>query len=269
MALESGNEDAAIDLVQVECVDGVMIIRMNRPETRNALTPDLRDALGVAVSAFFADADARCLVITGVGTVFCAGGDLKNFRQRQTFEAARARMRLSHQWVGQIMSGRKPVISVVNGPAVGAGLGLAMMADLVFMADDAYLQPGFTAVGLVPDYGLGMILPRLMGPMRAKAFLFNNTRITSQEALALGLAVEVHAHNVLLEAALAQARRLAKGPTQAFGLTKALIEAGYEISVADYLEREGDAQALAFTTEDHAEGVAAFQERRAPFFVGA
>lgn len=260
---------AATDPVIVERSDGVTLVRLNRPEGRNALTAELRDALGLAVIDFFADADARCLVLTGTDDAFCAGGDLRNFEHRQTFEAARDRMRLAHHWVSQIMSGQKPVIAVVNGPAVGAGLGLAMIADLVFMADEAFLQPGFSAVGLVPDFGLGMVLPRLMGQMRAKNFLLNNQRLTAQDALAMGLAVEVHPRDAVLTVAMDQARRLAAGPTRAYGLAKSLIEAGYENSVADYLEYEARAQAEAFTTNDHAEGVAAFKARRKPIFTGA
>jgi len=255
--------------VLIERQGAVTLLRINRPESRNALTGEIRDALGAAVTEFFSDDDARCLVLTGVDNAFCAGGDLKNFRQRQTWQEAYDRIRnLSHGWVSLLLTGAKPVIAAVNGPAVGAGFGLAMLADLVMVSDEAFFQPGFTAVGLVPDYGLGQILPRLMGPMRTKKLIFNNERLSAADATDLGLAIAVYPTEDLLPAALDQARRLAAGPTKALALSKALIDGGRHLTAADYLDLEARSQAEAFASDDHAEGVAAFIQRRKPRFAG-
>lgn len=261
-------EGAGSPAVRVTREGGVTLVTLNRPASRNAMTDEIKAILSPALLAFFDDPDQRCLVVTGTDQAFCAGGDLKAFSRRQTFEEAYARMAGSHPWVERMLTAPKPVLAAVNGPAVGAGFGLALMADLVFIADDAFLQPGFSAVGLVPDFGIGLTLPRLTGAMRARQILFDNQKIPAALAVDWGLALSSHPRANLLDHVMDQARRLAAGPTAALGAAKRLVDQGLRLPVADFLKLEAREQAAAFTSDDHAEGLAAFSERRAPVFTG-
>lgn len=261
-------EGEAAPAVLVTREAGVTLVQLNRPASRNAMTTEIKAILSPALLAFFEDPEQRCLVVTGVDEAFCAGGDLKAFARRQTFQEAYDRMAGSHPWIEQMLTGPKPVLAAVNGPAVGAGFGLALLADLVFVADDAFMQPGFSAVGLVPDFGIGLTLPRLTGAMRARRILFDNLKISAKEAVDWGLAVSAHPRADLLSHVMTQARRLAEGPTRALGGAKRLIDEGYRQPVAAYLRLEASEQAQAFSSDDHAEGLKAFGERRRAVFTG-
>lgn len=256
------------DAVIVEVRDRVMIVRLNRSDARNALTDEIRTLLVPAVHAYFDTTEARCLLITGTDKAFCAGGDLRAFAEGQSAAKARARMQAAHRWVSRLLTGEKPVVVAVNGPAVGAGFGLAMLGDLVLASESAFFQPGFSLVGLVPDYALGLTLPRLVGTGRAKEILFTNRRVDSAEALALGMTIARVPDEELFERAFEAALRLAEAPSLAIGLTRGLVRQGFDLSVDAYLDQEAHAQAQAFASDDHAEGVEAFRARRAPRFHG-
>jgi 2-(1,2-epoxy-1,2-dihydrophenyl)acetyl-CoA isomerase len=227
----------------------------------------MREALAAALLTYFGDREARCLVLTGTDNAFCAGGDLKLFENRLSYDEALERMHVTHAWLRPLLTGDKPVIAAVNGPAVGSGFGLAMLADIVICSDDAYFQPGFSAVGLTPDFGLGATLTQAIGSKRASDILLDNRRLSALEAVNLGLAVAAHPLPDLLSVALDRARHLAAGPPLALQLTKGLVRRAFS-SVEDYLALEAASQAQAFASSDHAEGVAALREKRSAKFQG-
>jgi 2-(1,2-epoxy-1,2-dihydrophenyl)acetyl-CoA isomerase len=256
---------AAAVLREVE--GGVHLFRLNQPRVRNAMTPEIKAGLAAGVDAFLADPEARCLVLTGSGGVFCAGGDLRSMTDRRPL-ATRRRLQAGHRWVRALAASDKIVIAAVNGAAVGAGFSLALLADIVIASEDAYFLGGFPAVGVTPDYGLLYTLPRAIGMTRAKDLLLTNRRVAAPEALALGLVSRVFPAAELIPAALAMARGIAAGPAVALGFAKQLMDTAHEMSFDAFLDKEALAQATTFGTEDFAEGVAAFLAKRKPRFTG-
>lgn len=256
------------DAVQMSRSGAVAIFQLNEAERRNALSPAIRAVLQTEIPVVLDDNSVRCMLITGTGRSFCAGGDIASLAEPMTRQQARDRMALSYDWIGRLLDSKVPVITAVNGPAVGAGLGLAMLGDIVLAARSAWFLAGFSMIGLAADYGLGRTLPRAVGAVRAKDILLNERRIDAAEAERIGMVARVFDDDALHDEALAMATRLAAGPTQAFGLTKQLVAGGFEGSVDQYLNREGDAQSLAFTTRDHRRGVAAFLAKDTPQFEG-
>jgi 2-(1,2-epoxy-1,2-dihydrophenyl)acetyl-CoA isomerase len=214
------------------------------------------------------DPETRCILITGTDGAFCAGGDIRSLVDPQSPAAVRARMARSYGWVAKLLDGETPVVTAVNGSAVGAGFGLALLGDIVLAADDAWFMAGFGMIGAAADYALGRTLPRAVGSVRAKDILMTGRRVDAVEAERIGLVSRLVPAERLAEEALGVARTLAAGPTVALGLTKRLIGAGYDGSVAAYLDSEGFAQATAFGTADHREGVDAFLAKRRPRFEG-
>ena len=260
--------DVTDQSVTMERSDGVMILRLAQPATRNALNPAIKARLEALTPAFFDDPSARCLLITGSDEAFCAGGDITSLSEPQTPASVRTRMARSHDWIERLLEGEKPVITAVNGPAVGAGFGLALLGDIVLASDRAWFRAGFSAIGAAADYGLGRTLPRAVGAPRARDMLLSNRKVEATEALNIGLISRLFSHDTLQDEALGLARQLARAPTVGLGLTKRLVNLGFAASTSDYLREEGLAQAIAFSTDDHAEGVAAFLEKRKPDFRG-
>ncbi len=252
--------------VIVERHGRVAVLRLNQPESRNALSPQIKEGLETNVPLLLADPDVRVVLITGTDGAFCAGGDLRTMQGDLRAVASRARMKASHSWVGALLTTDKMVVTAVNGPAAGAGLALALLGDIILAADDAYFQAGFTGVGVVPDYGLGLTLPRAVGVPRAKDMLLTNRKVEAAEAFAMGLVTRLVPASELRDAALKQAERLAGGPSYAFGATKGLINRGFEDSIEAFLEREAFAQGVAFESDDRAAGVDAFLNKKRPVF---
>lgn len=252
--------------IEVEQRDGVTILRLARPAQRNALVAEMRAALTEAIPAFFADAGAGCLLLTGMGESFCAGGDLKTFSATARPQDNRARIQYSQNWAAQLLTGQKPVVMAVNGAAVGAGFGLAMLGDVVLAGAGAFFQPAFPLVAMVPDLALGQTLPRAVGSQRARDILLTNRRVDAAEAGAIGLVARVVADDQLFDEAFTVARRLAQGPRLALGLTKALVRQGFDLDTPAYFELEAAYQAVAMGSADHAEGLDAFIAKRRPRF---
>jgi len=256
------------EAVILERLDAVAVLRLNESATRNAISPAIRERLEALMPAVMSDPSIRCVLITGRDGVFCAGGDIRSFAEPQTPVAARVRMGRSHAWIAQLLEAEKPVITAVNGPAVGAGLGLALLGDIVMAGTSASFVAGFSLIGLGADYALGWTLPRAVGAIRARDILMTGRQVSAQEALDMGMVSRLLADDELEAAALKLAAQLARGPTVALGLTKTLVSAGFRSSAREYLQLEGFSQATAFATRDHAEGVRAFLAKEKPGFEG-
>lgn len=248
--------------------DGVLSLVLNEPETMNALSPAISAGLAEAAHALTNNPEVRCLLVSGAGRAFCAGGDISGMGARPAASTL-AHMESFHRWVRLLLAAQKPIVMAVNGPAVGAGFGLAMMGDVVLASEKAVFRCAFVGIGAAPDLGLARTLPRAVGHQRASDILLTNRLVSAQEAYQIGIASRLVAPEALQDEAMAAARSLAAGPGCALGLSKAMIRAGYEGSLDSFLAQEAQAQAIAFATDDFVEGVAAFRERRPPQFRGA
>jgi 2-(1,2-epoxy-1,2-dihydrophenyl)acetyl-CoA isomerase len=256
--------------------DGVGQIVLDRPEAKNALTPAMRDGIVDAIREFRADPAVRSVLVTGNGDAFCAGMDLSastvaqagqpGFRPRATSETLRAGVQT---FIRELWELDKPTVAAVNGAAVGPGAHLALACDFVLVHPKSRFMWSFAKWGLVVDAGGAYLLPRLVGLPRAKAMVMLGESATGAEAVELGLAYRcVDSPDTLLDEALSLARSLAAGPTRSLGLSKRLLNASFETDLHDSLELEGHFQAIATTSPDLVEGMAAFRDKREARFTG-
>ncbi|MDI3256923.1 MAG: enoyl-CoA hydratase-related protein [Kyrpidia sp.] len=246
----------------------VAIIALNRPEVLNALTEQVLKELGDALVRAERDAGVRSVLLTGTGRGFCAGLDL---REVDPDLPGRIDMHVRRDFNPIIMKMQqmpKPVLAAVGGVAAGAGLSLALAADLRMAADDARFVSAFIRIGLVPDSGASYFLPKLIGVSRAMELALTGETLDARRALEVGLVNRVVSRERLGEEALAWARQLAEGPTYAMGLTKRMIYEAAEGSLAEALDREAAYQGWAAGSADFAEGVQAFLEKRRAQFQG-
>ena len=251
----------------VEREGAVATLIMNRPKTRNALDPELLAALAAGLKEAAADESVRAVVLTGAGDAFCSGADLKGaLGDLEAGADLGPRIEAFHALIRAIVEAPKPFIAAVRGPAVGFGADLALACDLRVLAEDAYIQEKFVAIGLMPDGGGSFWLPRLVGLGRALEFLMLGTRIDAPQALSLGLANRVVAD----ERAEAQriAQELAAGPPLALAAIKAAVRESATSSVYQALAREKQGQTELLHSQDFREGVTAWSTKRAPQFQG-
>ena len=245
----------------------VLTITLNRPEVFNAFNAALHAALHAALEEA-ADPEIRAVVITGAGRGFCAGQDLKEFRE--VSGSIRERLEQTyHPNIRLIRGLEKPVIAAVNGPCAGAGLSLAAACDIRIAADVATFVPGFIGIGLVPDSGGSWFIHRLLGFARAFEWMTSNRRLTAAEAHAWGLVSEVTEADQFTARAAQLAETYAALPTRGVGLTKRLFDHAYTASLEAQLELEAELQQEATGTADFREGVTAFLEKRPPRFSGS
>lgn len=261
-------EDAMSAGVSVEVESRVALLRLQEPETMNALSPTIKAGLEREVPRLIEDPGLRAIVVTGAGKAFCAGGDIRAMTDRRP-AAVKTRLERNWIWARSLVTCDKPVLMAVNGAAAGAGFALAMLGDIVIAASDARFKAGFAGLGAVPDMGLGYTLPRLIGLQRAREILLTNRTVEAEEALRLGMVSRIAEPAALLPETMALARLLADGPAIAIGLTKSMVRRAFDDTLERFLEDEAKAQAIAFASEDFAEGVAAFLEKRRAVFKGA
>jgi 2-(1,2-epoxy-1,2-dihydrophenyl)acetyl-CoA isomerase len=255
--------------------DQIGRITLDRPDAKNALTIEMRDAIVDAVRSARDDTNVRALLITGAGDAFCAGMDLSastvakasepGYETRSTSEALRVGVQA---FIRELWELDKPTVAAVNGAAVGPGAHLALACDFVLVHDQTRFLWSFAKWGLVVDAGGAYLLPRLVGLPRAKAMVMLGEGATGQEAVELGLAYRCVPADELASAAEKVALRLAGGPTRSLGLSKRLLNESFETDLAHSLELEGAFQSLAATSSDLMEGMAAFRDRRDPDFTG-
>jgi 2-(1,2-epoxy-1,2-dihydrophenyl)acetyl-CoA isomerase len=243
----------------------VRAITLNRPDVRNAIDIPLRVELAHAITAADDDASVRAIVLTGAGPVFCSGGDIATMRRMPEVEAME-RAELAMRVIRAIWGTAKPVIAAVEGAAFGAGVALAAACDRVVAARDARFAATFTNVGLAGDMGIFASLPRRVGPAKAAQMLLLPEPIDAEQAHAIGLVDALADAGKALEAATEDARRLAAGPARAYGVIKTLLAVAPALNPLDVLDDEARHQATLFGSDDFAEGIAAFHEKRRPMF---
>lgn len=248
--------------------DGVATLTLNRPDVRNALDRELFGALHRELDRVAYDEKVRCVVLTGAGKAFCAGGDIRAMLEREGkgSETANYVTRVVAGVVESIATMEKPVIAKVNGDAFGAGMSLAAACDLVYASSEARFGAAFARIGLIPDTGGTWTIPRRVGLAAAKELLFFMETWTAQTAAERGLADRVVPAAELDAFVGDRARRLADGPVLTIGLQKKCLAFASTASLREALAFEADVQGLCFTTDEHREGRAAFLEKREPVF---
>ena len=250
--------------VLLEIGDGVGMITLNRPAAGNALNFDAAHALTDQIDRCTADPDVRCLVITGAERFFCVGGDvaLMGAAGDLVSDTLLALANAVHDAIAALAAFPKPVITLVNGPAAGAGFSLAICADLCLAGTKASFTPAYSKLGLTPDGGMSWMLPRLMGLRAATELLLTSRRLSAQEALDNRLINQVVPDEQLAEEGMRLARELAAGPTQALAETRKLLLDSYGAELRSHLDAEAASIAAAGGHPEGREGITAFLERR-------
>ncbi|MGD2060163.1 MAG: enoyl-CoA hydratase-related protein [Acidimicrobiia bacterium] len=252
-----------------ESSDGIRRLVIDRPDRKNAIPAD---GWPVLADAFveFEKSDDRVLVVTGAGGEFCAGADLdpERFSKRMSVTEAHQRMKTVERAATALHRTTKPTIAAVDGVAVGAGMNLALGCDIVIATDRARFSEIFVRRGLTVDFGGTWLLPRIVGLQRAKELALSGRIVGAEEAVALGIAMEVVAPEALGSRTDQIAHSLLAGAPIGQMFAKQGLNASFESSWAEALAWEGQSQAIAFRTEDVVEGVAAFLQKRDPDWTG-
>lgn len=242
----------------------VQRIALNRPDKRNPFDADTREAFAKALDDALEDPEIRALVITGKGGTFCAGGDVSSMGKNDERTGA-DRMARNHVLVRRLYRAEKPVIAAVEGFAMGAGAGLALLADVIVAGEGAKIGFPFFNLGLVPDYAIAHTLPQRIGFAKARLILLQARTLKADEAERIGLFDQVVPDTDVQDAAVKLAADLATKPANALALTKRMLAAEPQTLDAA-LDIERTSQVLSFLTADHKEGVTAFREKRSPKF---
>jgi enoyl-CoA hydratase/carnithine racemase len=256
--------------------DHVTILTLNRPDTMNPLgASGDGDAFGAACDAINADMDVRCVILTGAGRAFSAGGDIKAMKEKSgnfggtALEIADGYRNNIHKILRALYSLKVPLIAAVNGPAIGLGCDLACLADMRIAGERAKFGVTFLKLGIIPGDGGTWILPRIIGEARAAELFYTGDVIDAETALDWGLVSSVVEQDALMDEARALAAKVAAMPPHALRQAKNLMRQGRSVSYDAALEMAANAQALMHSTRDHMEGVDALLEKRAPKFTGS
>ncbi len=253
---------------------GVATITLNRPEKRNALSNELTPALRETLLVVERDPRVRCVVITGAGGAFCAGGDVTGMGTPRTepappFEAMIRDLQHRQETLTlRLHELAKPTVAALPGPAAGAGLSIALACDIRIAAESAFITTAFRNIGLSGDYGASWFLTQLVGSAKAKELFYTADRISAEDCLALGLVNKVVPDDDLASATQALARRIADGPPVALGFMKENLNRALQADLKTCLAQEADRMARCFRTEDAQEAIRAFAEKREPAFRG-
>lgn len=264
--------DPGTDVVRIEVSDGVGLITLNRPERRNALHPDMYPPIRAALADFATADDVTCIVVTGAGDGFCAGGDVRDGRRRQagspnpTVDEAASALLEDAQMSRTLHESPKLTIAAVNGAAVGAGLAIALACDLRVVAPTAKLIPGWGRLAFSGDFGGPWFLTRLIGPSRALEMLVANTAVSGADAVRLGLANHVLAGNDFSAEWRAWVAPFAAGPREAIAFMKQNVRQSLVEPLASALVDESRRMVLSARTADHREAVRAWMDKREPDF---
>jgi 2-(1,2-epoxy-1,2-dihydrophenyl)acetyl-CoA isomerase len=259
--------------VLFEKVGKTAVITLNRPQRRNALDDEAKGMLAAAIRRAREDSTVASVVLTGAGGHFCSGADLggadSGGEQGEMPFLVRDALQGAHRWHGELMDLEKPVISAIDGYAVGAGLSLALAADFIVASDKVRLVSNFPRIGFAPDLGLMYILPRLVGLARAKEIVFSARDIFAEEALAIGLVQAVVPAERLRETAIEYARRFDNAPTHVLGMAKGIMNRTFETDRHAMIQLETAVQGLCAASRYNAEAVRRFFAKEAPMYPGA
>lgn len=263
------------DTVLLDVADGIATLTLNRPAQLNALNAEMMQALRLTTERVAADRSVAVVVVKGAGAHFMAGGDIKEFHSQlyldppARFDTFKATI---EQWINPTVLAlrgmHQPLIGSIRGACAGFGMSLALCCDLLLAADDAYFTTAYSLIALSPDGAQSYILPRIVGAKKAAELLLLAERIDARRALELGLVNRLVPPAELDAETLRLARRLADGPRHAYGEVKRLLEGASCSTLAQQLKAEADAFARCSATQDFAEGIRAFVEKRKPGFRG-
>jgi enoyl-CoA hydratase/carnithine racemase len=256
--------------IAYDVTDGVATLRLDRPERRNAIDDAMRGEMIAALEEAASDPAVRALVVTGTGTAFCAGGDVRGMRNRLAapqedvaFNGWRRQQR-THRAVALLHTMPKPTIAAVNGAAAGLGCDVALSCDFIMAAESAQFTMSFIARGLIPDGGGMYFLPRRVGLARAKELVFTGRRVGAPEALSIGMVERVVPDAELMASAQDWARTLSAGSPAALALAKSVMDRALEMSFEQVLAEGAKAQAICYTTGEHRASVEAFLAQSKP-----
>lgn len=257
-----------------EIRDRVAVITLNRPAARNSLSDYLTPALRRMIKQCGDDPNVGALLITGAGTAFCAGGDVKGMgsnsgKKEIAFEERVADLRIKQRTLtGALVAVRKPTVAALPGPAAGAGMALALACDIRIASESSMMSTGYARIGLTGDYGIAWLLTRLVGTSRARELMFLSERIDARRCEALGLVNRVVPDAELREVAFALAKSLAEGPSIAFARIKDNLDHAVSSDFLDSMDLEAENMVRSARTTDHKEAVRAFIDKRKPTFAG-
>ncbi len=254
--------------VRLERENGVARLTLDRPDVGNAVDIPMARAFMEAAIALDEDDTVRCILLSGAGRLFCAGGDVAAFSGAGDALPAFLKEITTylHSGIARLMRTAKPVVTAVNGPAAGAGIGLALLGDIVLAGASAHFTLAYTGIGLSPDGATTWLLPRLVGLRRAQEMCLTNRRILAEEALQIGLVTRVLPDGELAAEATNIAEGLAAGATSALGATRRLLLDSDANTPETQMELESRSIAVQARTADGREGVAAFVQKRKPTF---
>lgn len=255
-----------MEAITYEVSEGIGTLTLNRPAQKNALDAVMRSEIADVVSSVRRDRGIQALVITGAGGAFCSGGDLRTMDTGGNAEVARARMADLHLWLEELLTLDRPVIAAVDGPAYGAGFGLALAADIVLATPRARFCLAFLRMGVIPDCGVFYTLPRIVGLQRAKELAFSTREIDAEEAKQMGIVMEIHPEDRLADRARAMARSFTRASPTALSLIKRGMNASLDSNLSTMLEMEATGQGLARSTDYHREAVKRFIDKQPPLF---
>lgn len=255
--------------IQKRTISQVAYLSLNRPDVFNSFNREMALLFQSELDACEADSAIRAIVISGNGRAFCAGQDLKEVTSKDLNPGFKKILEEHYNPIIQrIRSIEKPIIAAVNGVAAGAGANIALACDIVIASEEASFIQAFSKIGLVPDSAGTYFLPRLIGFQKASALMMLGDKITASEAERLGMVYKVVGHEDLLEEVRKTAEIVANMPTLALGFTKRLLNNSMSNSLEQQMKMESELQIASAQSEDYAEGVAAFIEKRKPNFKG-
>lgn len=275
MSAKASVLDTGTDELLCHLQDGVAVVTLNRPQARNSLSDNLTPALRAMIKRAADDPDIGSLLITGAGTAFCAGGDVKgmasNQRGAETPIDERVALLMTRQrtLTGALVGLRKPTIAALPGPAAGAGLSIALACDLRIAARSAIVTTAYARVGLSGDYGIAWLLTRTVGSARARELLLLADKIDAERCETLGIVNRVVADESLFDYAFEMAKSLAQGPRVSYGLMKDNLDDAISLDFLTALDREGERMVQSSLTSDHRLAVRALIEKRRPHYSGA
>jgi len=253
--------------ITVDRHGAIAVVTLDRPQTKNAITNEMRGQLYGAFEQIALDHEVRAVILTGAGSDFCSGMDVGGMG-RGGVTGSMDRMHTLNRIARAIHSLKKPTIAAVRGVCVGVGFSYALACDIVLAGDTARFAAIFRNIGLAPDGGLVWHLRQRMAIQKAKELVYSGRTVHADEAVEIGLALEKVASDALMDRALELAASFAAGPTIAMGLAKRQFDFAWNNSFDQYLDMEATMQPIASRTEDHEEGLKAFREKRKPEFRG-